>query len=165
MGNRNKIFNKLVGIFIACVLGVLPFNKSISAYSDSNKANLPGTKNYIQSNVWQSFTAFYQTHSFKVSAKCFTSKECKKQTKAKTIKTSFSFVPTGIGVSCTGVSVGNISGNGFSGSYENTNASISDISGTFKIKGAPLYSTFSNSAYALKDGVKAITVAEVFRFY
>lgn len=161
----SKALKKLVGISLVGVLCVLSLSQKISAYSDSNKANLPGTKNYIQSNVWQSFTAFYQTHSFKVSAKCFSSKECTKQTKAKTIRTSFSFVPTGIGVSCYGVSAGNISGNGFSGSFENSNASISDIGGTFKIKGAPLYSTFSNSAYALKDGVKAITVAEVFRFY
>lgn len=165
MGKRTKALKKLFGMSLACVLCVLAFNESIRAYSDSNKANLPGTKNYIQSNVWQSFTAFYETHSFKVSAKCFTSKECNKQTKAKTIRTSFSFVATGVGVSCYGVSAGNVSGKGFSGSYENSNASISDISGTFKVKGAPLYSTFSNSAYALKDGVKAISVAEVFRFY
>lgn len=136
------------------------------AYNASSQAKLPNTNYYVQSNVWQSFTWFFQTHSFAVSAKLFKGAPSNGvRQSADRIKTTWSFSPTGIGVSVKGVSAGIPSGAGFSGSWENTNAWISDISGTFKISGVPLYSNFSNTAFALKSGVKATTSANCFRFY
>ena len=140
-------------------------NVNAYAYSDTEKAKLPKTKFYVQSNVWQSNTYFWQTHNFKVSAKLYKGSGCKKTAKAKTIKTTYSLSVSGLGVSVGGVSAGTADGAGFSGSWKNTNAWISDMSGTFKIKGIPLYSNFSNSAFALKDGVKATASASCFRFY
>lgn len=159
------IRKRVIGMSLACTLVAMAFSVNAKAYSDSEKAKLPGTNYHVQSNVWQSNTYFWETHSFKTSAKLYTSSSCTTTTKAKTIKTSFAFAPTGVGISCKGVSTGNVSGKGFSGSWENSNAWISDMSGTFKISGVPLYSTFQNSAFALKDGVKATAVAECFRFY
>lgn len=140
------------------MMTVLP----IAAYSKSSEANLPNSNWKIQSNVWQSATPFYGTHEWAVSAKMFTKSGTR--VNAERIKTTYNFNATGIGVSVSGVS-GSTGGGRFSGSWENGNAWISDVSGTFKLGGAPLYSNFSNEAFALKSGVKASTSATVFRVY
>lgn len=161
---KKRLLKKIMGFF--CITTCLFSSISVaSAYSDSVKANLPNTSYYVQSNVWQSATAFYETHSFMVSAKLYTSSACTTTAKASSIKTSWAFSPTGVGVSCKAVSAGTTNSNGFSGSWTNTNAWISDMSGTFKISGAPLYSSFTNTALAVKDGVKATATADCFRFY
>ena len=161
---KTKLFKKLMGIMCIGTCLLSSFTVA-SAYSDTAKANLPNTSYYVQSNVWQSNTYFWESHSFKVSAKLYTSSACSTTAKASTIKTSWAFTPSGIGVSCKAVSAGTTNSNGFSGSWTNTNAWISDMSGTFKISGAPLYSSFTNTAFVMKSGVKATATADCFRFY
>lgn len=160
----NKKLKKLLSV--GAVATLLLSNSAVNAfaYSDSASANLPNSSWKVQSNVWQSNTAFYQTHSFAVSAKLL-NKSTNKAVNAERIKTTYSFGATGVGVSVKGVSSGSMSGSSFSGSWENKNAWISDMSGTFKLGGAPLWSSFNNSAFALKSGVKATSNASVFRFY
>ncbi len=162
------MFNKLSSRFLAmlCVASVVIAMSGLRVYAavwDSGTAQLPKTNYYVQSNVYQSGVAFYKTHEFVVSAKLYEYNGSIKT--AKWIKTEWNFTVTGLGVSCGNLSVGSISGNGFHGSWENNNAWISDMSGTFKIKGLPLRSTLSNTATALCDGVKASTTAEVSRWY
>lgn len=136
------------------------------AYSDSSEAKLPGTNWHLQSNVWQSNTYFWQTHSFMVSAKLFNGPVKNGiRLNAERISTSWSFKATGICVSVGNVSAGTPSGASFSGSWTNWNTWISDMSGTFKISGLPLYSNFTNTAFAIKSGTKATTTASCFRLY
>lgn len=161
---KRSVIKKMMAVICAATC-IISSSVVAFAYSDSAKAKLPNTTYYVQSNVWQSNTYFWQTHSFRVSAKLYKTSACKTTLKASSIKTSWSFSPTGVGVSCKGVSAGSTNSKGFSGSWTNKNAWISDMSGTFKISGVPLYSSFSNTALAIKSGVKATATADCFRFY
>lgn len=156
-----KIFMAALCI-IACSIGS---TNETYAFSDSCKARLGQTTYYVQSNVWQSNTGFMWTHSYKVSAKLYANSSCSTTTKASVIKTSYQFTPAGLGVSAKNVSFATCIGNGFSGNYTVKNSWISDVAGTFKISGFPLYSSFTNTAYALKSGVKATATADCFRIY
>lgn len=159
-------FTKKVIAVSSAIICLISSSSPVFAYSDSTKANLPNTSYYVQSNVWQSTTTqAWQTNSFKVSAKLYGQVACVTTKNASTIKTSWSFSPSGVGVSCKGVSAGTASGKGFSGYWQNTNTWISDMSGTFSISGVPLYSSFTNTATAIKDGVKATATADCFRFW
>jgi len=151
------------GIVVLIALSIMTISSMpVFAYSSSSTVSLPGGSYKVQANVWQSNTYFWQNHSFAVSAKLYTKSGA--TTKATTIKTTWSFSATGVGLSISGVS-GATGGGNFSGSWTNSNAWISDMSGSFKIGGAPLYSNFNNTAFALKSGVKAQATASCFRFY
>ena len=168
-----KIFK--IGCTIVLLMVMLVERLSVEAYafSDSAKAKLPNTTYYVQSNVWQSTTHWRATHSYKVSAKLYRGKALDEIATASTIKTTWSGSATGVAISISGTygvatgggSISTTGNKGFSGSWENTNTWISDISGTFKISGLPLYGTLSNTAFAVKDGVKATATAECFRVY
>lgn len=153
---------KLIVSMMCLLLLVMTSIQPAAAYSKSAVAKLPNSNYKVQSNVWQSNHYFFQTHQWAVSAKLYTNEGARAT--AQRIKTTYSFKATGIGVSASGVS-GNTGGGTFSGSWENRNSWISDMSGTFKLGGLPLYSNFSNDAFALRQGIKATASASVFRFY
>lgn len=154
---------KILSIMIVCLISVSASLPAF-AYSSSSEANLPNSNWKIQSNVWQSGRGVFWTQRFVVSAKLL-NRHTDDPVMADRIRTTWLFSATGIGVSIRNVSTGNMCGSTFSGYWENTNSWISDMSGTFRLSGLPLWSTFNNTAFALKSGVKATTSTSVFRFY
>ena len=159
-----KILKRIV-VLLVVVVCLISNSSTVHAFSSTQKTKLPNTTYYLQSNVWQSNTLWWSAHEFKVSAKLYTSSECTTIAKASTIKTTWTYTPYGVAVSTPYFSAGIPTGNGFTGSWTNTNAWISDMSGTYKNAGGVIYSTLSNSAMAVKDGVKATVMAECLRLY
>ena len=162
------MFKKIFSLIMAIFMVATAFSSNVYAFDDSVSAQLKGTNYYVQSNVWMSTTHWRWTHSYKVSAKLYKDKSLKETANANTIKSTWNFKATGIGVSLSGEYGGVSAGaakNGFSGSWENNNTWISDMSGTFKISGFPICGTLSNTAFAIKNGAKAQATAECFRVY
>jgi hypothetical protein len=162
MGVKKKIVRTLGGVAMAGAMVMGGFAGSASAYSDSvtdSISQLPG--NDIQSNIWMSATAFYDTQRYQVSAKFLGYNP----PNADWIKTAWSIKANGLGVSIGGVSGGTASGNELSGTWTNTNNWISDYSGSYNISGIPISGSGNNTASFLARGVKQGATASIFRWY
>ncbi|KSU60350.1 hypothetical protein AS034_16025 [[Bacillus] enclensis] len=162
MGVKKKIVRTLGGIALAGAVVVGGFGSSASAYQDSVTepiSQLSG--NDIQSNIWMSATAFYQTQRYQVSAKFLGYNP----PNADWVKTAWNIKANGLGVSIGGVSGGTASGNELSGTWTNYNNWISDYSGSYNISGVPISGSGNNTANFLALGVKDSATASIFRWY
>jgi hypothetical protein len=162
MNIKKKVLGTLGGIAMAGALVMGGSAGTASAYSDSvtsNISQLPG--NSIQSNIWMSSTAFYNTQQYQVSAKFLGTNP----PNADWVKTAWTIKANGLGVSIGGVSGGTANENTLSGTWTNTNTWISDYSGSYTISGVPISGSGSNTASFLARGVKKGATASVFRWY
>jgi hypothetical protein len=162
MSMKRKIVGTIGGLAMAGAMMVGGSGGTAHAYTDSVTdpiSQLSG--NEIQSNIWMSATAFYETQRYQVSAKFLGYNP----PNADWIKTAWTLKANGLGVSIGGVSGGTASGNTLSGTWTNTNNWISDYSGSYNISGVPISGSGSNTASFLAKGVKQGATASIFRFY
>ncbi|KGX89839.1 hypothetical protein N781_08970 [Pontibacillus halophilus JSM 076056 = DSM 19796] len=161
MFNKGR-FSKFVVTSLMGAAIVFGAGSNAFAYSDSNSAGVPGLSSHeIESNVWISTGAYFQTQSYQVSAKFLG----QNPDYGDWVKTAWDISASGLGVSIGGVSGGTASGNHLTGTWTNNDTWISDYSGTYNISGVPYKGTATNTASVFVDGTKASSTASTTRLY